>query len=71
MKQISIYTLRVIREHKTACVKTPIWKLMPISKCWIGLPKIQYVIWWGKSILDYADNYKDAVKRRREIYNLA
>jgi hypothetical protein len=71
MKQISKYTLAVIRNHKEAKTGWPIWKLMPISKCWIGLPKIQYVIWWGKSILDYADNYKDAVKRRREIYNLA
>ena len=70
MKQIDRYTLAVIRDHKKAKV-LPIWKLMPISKCWIGLPKIQYVIWWGHSILDYADNYKDAVKRRREIYNLA
>jgi hypothetical protein len=71
MKQIDRYTLKVIREHKNARIKTPIWELMPISKCWIGLPKIQYVIWWGKSILDYCDNYKDAVRRRREIYNLA
>ena len=71
MKQIDKYTLKVIRQHKDARIKTPIWKLLPISKCWIGLPKIQYVIWWGKHILDYCDNYKDAVKRRREIYNLA
>ena len=71
MKQIPKYTLSVIREHKKARVKTPIWKLLPISKCWIGLPKIQYVIWWGTSILDYAGSYKDAVKRRREIYELA
>ena len=70
MKQIDRYTLQTIREHKKANI-LPIWKVLPISKCWIGLPKIQYVIWWGKSILDYADNYKDAVKRRREIYNLA
>ena len=70
MKQIDRYTLLTIREHKKAKIH-PIWKVLPISKCWIGLPKIQYVIWWGKSILDYADNYKDAVKRRREIYNLA
>jgi len=71
MKQISKYTLKTIGDHKKSKNGWPIWKLMPISKCWIGLPKIQYVIWWGKSILDYADNYKDAVKRRREIYNLA
>lgn len=71
MKEISIYTLRVIREHKDCKTGWPIWKLMPISKCWIGLPTIQYVIWWGWHILDYADNYKAAVKRRREIYNLA
>lgn len=70
MKQIDRYTLKVIGEHKKAKV-LPIWKLLPISKAWIGLPKIQYVIWWGKSILDYADNYKDAVKRRREIWNAA
>ena len=71
MRQISKYTLAVIREHKESKTGWPIRGLMPISKCWIGLPKIQYVIWWGESILDYADNYKDAVKRRREIYNLA
>ena len=41
----------------------PIWKVMPISKCWIGLPKIQYVIWWG-NLFWILDNYKDAVKRR-------
>lgn len=71
MKQIDPYTLKVIREHKNSKTGWHIWKLMPISKCWIGLPKIQYVIWWGKSILDYCDNYKDAVKRRREIWNMA
>lgn len=70
MRQICKQTLEMIRSHKKAKV-LPIWKLMPISKCWIGLPTIQYVIWWGGHILDYADNYKSAVKRRREIYNLA
>ena len=71
MKEISKYTLKTIGEHKKSKNGWPIWKLMPISKCWIGLPKIQYVIWWGKSILEYAGSYKDAVKRRREIYELA
>ena len=70
MKQICKQTLEMIRSHKKAKV-LPIWKVLRISKCWIGKPTIQYVIWWGESILDYADNYKDAVKRRREIYNLA
>lgn len=70
MKQISKYTLAVIRDHKKARVK-PIWEVLPISKAWIGLPKIQYVIWWGKSILDHCETYKEAVKRRREIWNLA
>ena len=71
MKQVDSYVSRLIREHKSCKTGWPIWKLMPISKCWIGLPKIQYVIWWGKSILDYCGNYKDAVKRRREIWNMA
>lgn len=71
MKEISKYTLKTIGEHKKSKIGWPIWKLMPISKCWIGKPTIQYVIWWGGHILDYADNYKAAVKRRREIYNLA
>ena len=71
MREISKYTLAVIRDHKKAKTGWPIWKLMPISKCWIGKPTIQYVIWWGNHILDYCDNYKAAVKRRREIYNMA
>jgi hypothetical protein len=70
MKKIDRYTLAVIRDLKKAKM-LPIWKLMPISKCWIGLPKIQYVIWWGKKILDSADNYRDAVKKRREIWEMA
>lgn len=70
MKEISKWTLQTIREHKKAKV-LPIWKVLPISKCWIGLPKIQYVIWWGEKILDHADTYKAAVKRRREIWNIA
>jgi hypothetical protein len=70
MKQISKYTLAVIREHKKAKV-LPIWKVLRISKCWIGKPTIQYVIWWGESILDSCDNYKAAVKRRREIWDMA
>ena len=70
MKQISKYTLQMISAHKKAKVH-PIWKVLPISKCWIGLPKIQYVIWWGKSILDYSDSYKGAIKLRREIWNMA
>jgi len=70
MKQISKYTLQMISAHKKAKVH-PIWKVLPISKCWIGKPTIQYVIWWGKTILDSCDNYKAAVKRRREIWNMA
>ena len=70
MKTIDVYTLRTIRSYKDA--KThPIWRALPISKCWIGLPKIQYVIWWGGHILDYCPSYKEAVKRRREIWNAA
>lgn len=45
MKEISPYTLKTIRAHKNARIRKPIWKLLPISKCWIGLPTIQYVIW--------------------------
>ena len=70
MKNYDIYTLKSIRSHKDAKVY-PIWKVLPISKCWIGLPTAQYVIWWGKHILDYAGSYKDAVKLRREIWNMA
>lgn len=70
MKQYDKYTLKLIRDHKEAKV-WPIWKVLPISKCWIGLPKIQYVIWWGRKILDYSDSYKGAVKLRREIWNMA
>lgn len=70
MKKIDVYTMKHIKELKDSKLH-PIWKVMPISKCWIGLPKIQYVIWWGKTILDHCDSYKDAIKRRREIWNLA
>ena len=70
MKKIDCYTLKLIAEHKKAKM-LPIWRVLPIKKCWIGLPKIQYVIWWGRNILDYCETYKDAVKRRREIWNLA
>ena len=70
MRQICKQTLEMIAAHKKAKV-LPIWEVMRISKCWIGKPKIQYVIWWGKTILDSCDNYKDAVKRRREIWNMA
>ena len=71
MRTIDRCTLKVIRQHKESKTGWKIWRLMPISKCWIGLPKIQYVIWWGNSILDHCDTYDEAVKRRREIYNLA
>ena len=70
MKQIDSFTAQLIREHRKANV-LPIWKLMPISKCWIGYPTAKYVIWWGKKILDHADTYNDAVKKRREIYEMA
>lgn len=70
MKQYDKYTLKLIRDHKNAKVH-PIWKVLPISKCWIGKPTIQYVIWWGRKILDYSDSYKGAVKLRREIWNMA
>jgi len=70
MRQICKQTLEMIAAHKKAKV-LPIWEVMRISKCWIGKPKIQYVIWWGKTILDSCDNYRDAVKRRREIWNMA
>ena len=70
MRQIDNCILECIRDHKKAKV-LPIWKLLRISKCWIGKPTIQYVIWWGNSILDSCDNYREAVKRRREIWNMA
>lgn len=44
---------------------------MPITKCWIGLPKIQYCIWWGHKIVAHFDSYKEAIKKRREIYEMA
>jgi hypothetical protein len=70
MKQISKYTLQLISAYKTSKWLT-ISEALPISKCWIGLPKIQYVIWWDREILDYSDSYKDAVSRRREIWDMA
>ena len=70
MKQIDTYTLKMIRSLKDS-KKHKIYMVLPISKCWIGMPKIQYVIWWGRKILDSFDNYKDAVKRRREIWEMA
>jgi len=70
MKQIDIYTLKTIRSLKDS-KKHKIYMVLPISKCWIGLPKIQYVIWWGKKILDHCDSYDAAKKRRREIWDLA
>ena len=71
MKQIDKYISKLIREHKSCKTGWPIWKLMPISKCWIGQPKIQYVIWWGKHILYHCDSYNDAVKLRRKIWETA
>ena len=71
MKQISKYTLQFIREHKNSKTGWAIWKLMPISKTFTGVPELPYVIWWGKEMLDRCATYKDAVRRRREIYNLA
>ncbi len=67
---IDRFIAQMIREHKKANI-TPIYRLMPISKCFIGFPTKKYVIWWGKKILDYADTYRDAIKKRREIYENA
>ena len=36
-----------IRAHRKAGI-LPIYRLMPISKCWIGYPTQRYVIWWAK-----------------------
>ena len=69
--EISKFTLAVIRDHKKLRNPTKIWRLMPITKCWIGLPKIQYCIWWGHHILAHFDSYKEALKARREIYEMA
>ena len=70
MLKDDIYFLRLLRDHKKAKL-LPIWKLMPISKCWIGYPTAKYVIWWGTKILDHADTYRGAIKLRREIWNRA
>ena len=70
MENISIYTMKLIREHKLAKV-WPIWKVLPITKRWIGLPKIQYCILWGEKVLAHFDTYKDAVYERRRIWNAA
>lgn len=70
MKQIDPLIRKLIRDYKKSGLH-PIYMVMPISKCWIGLPKIQYVIWWGRKILDHCDSYDEAKKRRREIWTLA
>lgn len=67
---IDRFIAQLIREHRKANVK-PIYRLMPISKAWIGYPTAKYVIWWGTKILAHADTYRDAVKKRREIYEMA
>ena len=71
MKQISKYTLAVIREHKKLKNPTKIWRLMPIVKRWIGCPKIQYCVMWGNTVLAHFDTQREAILKRREIYNLA
>ena len=70
MKQIDSFTAQLIREHRKAKV-LPIWKLMPISKCWIGYPTQRYVIWWGKKILAHCATNDEAIKLRRKIYEMA
>lgn len=69
--EISKYTLAVIREHKKLRNPTKIWRLMPIVKRWIGCPKIQYCVMWGNSILAHYDTQREAILKRREIYNMA
>lgn len=64
------YIMQLIHDHKLTKV-WPIWKVLPITKCFIGCPKAKYVIWWGKKVLDSADSYKDAIKLRRKIWNAA
>lgn len=71
MKEISRHTLAVIREHKKLKNPTKIWFLMPIVKRWIGCPKIQYCVMWGNTILAHFDTEREAILKRREIYNLA
>lgn len=71
MKEISRYTLAVIREHKKLKNPTKIWFLMPIVKRWIGYPQIRYCIMWGNHILDHCSSKKEAERRRREIYEMA
>ena len=70
MKKIDVYTLKHIRDFKSSKV-WPIWKVLPISKRWIGLPKIQYCIMWGEKVLENYDTYKDAVYARRVIWDMA
>jgi len=69
--EISKYTLAVIREHKKLKNPTKIWRLMPIVKRWIGCPKIQYCVMWGNTVLAHFDTQREAILKRREIYNLA
>lgn len=70
MEKIDIYILKSIRDYKLAKV-WPIWKVMTITKTFIGFNEPKYVIWYGKKILGHADTYRQAIRRRREIWNLA
>lgn len=69
--EVSNYTLAVIREHKKLKNPTKIWRLMPICKKWIGYPKIQYCVMWGNKILAHFDSQREAIMKRREIYEMA
>lgn len=69
--EISKFTLAVIRDHKKLRNPTKIWRLMPIEKRWVGLPTIRYCILWGNNTLAHFATYKEAIKARREIYEMA
>lgn len=70
MVQIDRFIAQQIRAHRKAGI-LPIYRLMPISKCWIGYPTQRYVIWWGKKILAHCATNNEAIKKRREIYEMA
>lgn len=62
------YQISLIKDYKEIGMKAK--EVFSISKRFVGLPEVQYCIFFGFQLLAYSDSLNEARNLRNEMYNI-
>lgn len=62
------YQISLIQDYKKVGMKAK--EVFSISKRFLGLPEVQYCIFFGFQLLAYSDSLNEARNLRNEMYNI-